>query len=315
MIEVLDGGPLTTVQTPRGRRSWRHLGVPLGGAADRWSAALANRLVGNAPDAAVLEATLAGPTLRFESTALVALTGASWEATLNGMPLARNQARHARAGSVLDVASGLGCRAYVAVAGLRVPSVLGSEATDLRTGFGGHEGRALRAGDRLDIDMASRTPMRWLGDERAGAPLRVVRGPHAGWFDLDALAAASWRVSEAADRTGVRLEGAEIERVAGSAEIPSIGVHEGAIQVPPSGAPIVMLADGPVTGGYPVPACVVAADLGRVAQLRPGDGVRFASVTVEEAVAALRAATAELDLVEPFSVTGDDELGWAGSLG
>lgn len=314
MIEVLDGGALTTVQTPRGRPSWRHLGVPLGGAADRWSASLANRLVGSPADAPLLEATLAGPRLRFESSTMVAVTGASWSATLDGMSLPANQARPARAGSVLEVGTGPGCRAYVAIAGLSVPHVLGAAATDLRTGFGGHEGRALRAGDRLDVRAATFRPMRWVGGLSTPGAVRVVPGPHAARFH-DGLVGVPWRVSVAADRTGVRLEGAELGRAAGAAEISSMGVPEGAIQIPPDGAPILMLADGPVTGGYPVPACVISADVGRVAQLRPGDEVRFATVSVEDAVAALRAARADLDRVEAFSITGDDELGWAGAIG
>lgn len=311
MIEVIDPGPLTSVQTPVGRPGWQRFGVPVGGAADAWSARLANRLVGNADDAPVLEATLAGPTLRFDSSTLVALAGGAWHATLDGLPFPANGARPVRAGARLAVGTGPGARVYLAVAGLTVEPVLGSASTDLRTGFGGHEGRALRAGDRLKAGGRSATPQRWRGTSASG-PIRIITGPHAARFAPEVLTGGAWHVSDAADRTGARLEG---ERVgSGDPEVASMGLPLGAVQIPADGRPIVMLADRPVTGGYPVPACVIRADIGRVAQLRPGDEVRFASVSVEEAIQALRQAEADLEDLEPFSLTGDDETGWAGSL-
>lgn len=313
MLEVLDPGPLTSVQTPSGRRGWQHLGVPVGGAADAWSARLANRLVGAGPDAPLLEATIAGPTLRFEAPTLVALTGSPWEATLDGLPLPPNQSRATRAGSLLRVGTGPGLRAYVAIGGLAVDEVLGSASTDLRSGFGGHEGRALRVGDHLRIEPRSGPPLRWRGSRDlppTGDPVRLLPGPHAGDDLLARLVAPAWRVSDAADRTGVRLESGS--PLSGRPEVPSMGLPAGAIQLPPDGRPIVMLADRPVTGGYPVLACVIRADVGRVARLRPGDDVRFAQVSSQEAVAALRAAEAALDDVEPFSLTADDETAWAG---
>lgn len=314
MLEVIDPGPLTSVQTPSGRPGWQRFGVPVGGAADAWSARLANRLVGNADDAPLLEATLAGPTLRFGSATVVAIVGAAWNATLDGLPVLPNHARAARAGATLRVGTGRGARAYVAVAGLAVESVLGSPATDLRSGFGGHEGRALRAGDRLEVAARSAPLLRWRGTRDESTPIRVVAGPHASWFAPEAFSGAAWRVSEAADRSGARLDGESIEPSRESREVPSIGLPLGAVQIPPDGRPIVMLAGRPVTGGYPVPACVIRADVGRVAQLRPGDEVRFASVSNAEAIRALRQAEADLDDLEPFSLTADDELGWAGDI-
>ena len=313
-LEVVEPGPLTTVQAPGGRPGWQRFGVPVGGAADPWSARLANRLVGNADDAPLLEATLAGPTLRFDSATLVAIAGAAWRATLDGLPFPANHARPVRAGATLRVGTGAGARAYVAVAGLVVQSVLGSPSTDLRTGFGGQDGRALRAGDRLQIAAQPGHPMRWLGRPAASGPIRIVPGPHASWFAPDALTGTAWRVGEAADRAGVRLEGEHV-RPGRDTEIASIGLPLGAIQVPPDGRPIVMLADRPVTGGYPVPACVIRADAGRVAQLRSGDELRLASVSMEEAIEALRQAEADLEDLELFSLTSDDELGWIGSHG
>ena len=312
MIEILEPGALTSVQTASGRPGWRHLGVPVGGAADAWSARLANRLVGNPDDAALLEITLVGPTLRLGSAARVAVTGAGFDAAVDAYRLPPHQACDLRAGATLRIGEGSGARAYLAVGGgLTVQGMLGSSATDLRSGFGGHEGRALRAGDRLAFGTASGRARRWTGTREAG-PIRIVRGPHAGRLAPDAFDGAEWTVSPAADRTGMRLDGPRLEPT--GAEVASVGLPLGAIQVPPDGHPIVMLADRPVTGGYPVPACVIGADVGRVAQLRPGDGLRFASVAIEAAREANRRASEELAALVDVDAPPDDELSWAGAL-
>ena len=306
-IEVVEPGILTTVQDTFGRRGWRHVGVPVGGAADPWGARLANRLVGNGDDAALLEVTLAGPTLRFNEPALVALVG-EMAATLDGLPLRPNAARSVRSGAQLRIREGKDARAYLAVGGgLVVEPLLGSAATDLRTGFGGLDGRALRVGDRLAHGAATGSGFRWLGAEPTG-PIRIVPGPHAG---VDGLTGRAWRIGQEADRTAVRLDGPRME--AAVAGVPSMGLPLGAVQLPPDGRPIVMLADRPVTGGYPVPAVVIRADIGRVARLRPGDELRFASVSLEEARGALRRAEEALATIEALQPPPDDQLGWAGS--
>ena len=148
-------------------------------------------------------------------------------------------------------------------------------------------------------------PGRWTGSVTEG-PIRIVPGPHP---DTLAAVAADWTLAVEADRTGVRLDGPRVE----GGEVPSMGLPLGAIQVPPDGRPIVMLADRPVTGGYLVPACVIRADVGRVAQLRTGDALTFASVSPDEALDALRRAEQELAALEPLEAIGDDGLGWAGS--
>jgi len=310
-IEIVEPGMLTSVQDPSGRGAWRHLGVPVGGAADPWNARLANRLTGNDDDTALLEMTVAGPTLRFRQPARVAITG-RLDASLDGVPFAANAARDVRAGALLRVGNGAGARGYLAIGGgVNVEPVLGSASTDLRTGFGGFEGRALRSGDRLEIGTRrSSGAHRWTGSWPAG-PIRVVPGPHADQFSPDALTGAAWRVGVEADRTGVRLDGAAPPSDA--LEVASMALVLGAIQVPPDRRPIMMLADRPVTGGYPVPAVVIGADIGRVAQLRAGDQVRFASVSIEEARSALRRAESELAALEALDGPQDDELGWAGS--
>jgi 5-oxoprolinase (ATP-hydrolysing) subunit C len=312
MIEVVEPGLLTSVQTAGGRPGWRHLGVPAGGAADPWSARLANRLVGNADDAALLEVTLLGPVLRFGVETAVALTGSTFDAVLDGLPTVRDVARRVRPGSLLRIGSGDGARMYVAVGGgIEVEPVLGSASTDLRTGFGGHEGRALRAGDRLAIGRPTGVVRGWAGNARSG-PIRIVPGPHATHGLADRLVHEDWIVGAEADRTGVRLDGPTL--AADEPEVASMGLPAGAIQLPPDGRPIVMLADRPVTGGYPVPACVIRADIGRVAMLRTGDVLRFASVSMEEARVALRLAEDDLAALVDADAPPDDELGWAGAL-
>ncbi len=311
MIEVLEPGTLTSVQTANGRRGWRHLGVPVGGAADVWSARLANRLVGNPDDAALIEVTLTGPTLRFETSSTVGVAGSRFDLSLNGLPIPMHTARPVRAGSTLRIGQGAGARCYVAVGGgIEVPAVLGSAATDLRSGFGGHEGRALQAGDRLSIGTASGRLRRWSGEEAASNDIRVIGIGHRE--GMDALSAGSWTVSGMADRTGVRLDGPALS-VAGG-EVASMGMPIGAIQVPPDGRPIIMLADRPVTGGYPVPACVIGADVGRVGQLRPGDSLRLVAVSAEKARRLLREMEDRLAALEDITASTDDEPGWAGAL-
>ncbi|HYI67326.1 MAG TPA: biotin-dependent carboxyltransferase family protein [Candidatus Limnocylindrales bacterium] len=312
MIEVIAAGALTSVQTADGRPGWRHLGVPVGGAADAWSARLANRLVGNPDDAALLELTLVGPELRFHAETAVALTGADFHATVDGLPLTRFSGRRVRRGALLRTGTGDGARAYLATSGgIQVAGVLGSMATDLRTGFGGHEGRALRAGDRLTTGAPSGRNARWTGRMPDG-PIRIVPGPHHALLDVSALAGPEWTVGVDADRTGARLDGNTLR--AGEREVASMGIPIGAIQVPPDGRPIVMLADRPVTGGYPVPACVIRADIGRVAALRTGDPVRFAAVSLQEARDAYRQLEDELVALDGAGGTADDEPGWAGAL-
>jgi biotin-dependent carboxylase-like uncharacterized protein len=322
-VTVLDGGALTTVQDPVGRRGYGRFGVPAGGACDPWSARLANRLVGNPDEAALLEATFTGPSLRFDvaTPRAVTIAGADLDARLDGVALRPTETRMARPGSVLRCAGRLsGLRAYVAVAGgFAVEALLGSVATDLRSGFGGLEGRPLHDGDRLPIGGGSiRAPARVRpgAHDPVSATLRVVGGPLLDRFAghaIEDLCAHGWTVSEAADRTGIRLEGDAIRHGPGGAEVGSLGLPAGAIQVPPDGRPIVTLADRPVTGGYAVLACVAQADIGCAAQLATGDTVRFTAVSREEAIEALRRRWAELDALEPVA-PDDRDAGWAGAM-
>ena len=279
MLTVLDPGPLTTVQDA-GRAGWASIGVPRSGAADRPSAELANRLVGNRPGAAVLEVTAGGLRVRAERTLLVSVTGAPVPVVVGGRPAPFAAPTTVPAGAVLGLgAPGAGLRSYLAVrGGIDVPPVLGSRSTDTLSGLGP---APLTAGSRLPVGTDA-------GDEPVvdvapvGTPsdrpvLRVLPGPRRDWLADDtwrALVGEPWGVSPHSDRVGLRLTGPALRR-ARAGELPSEGLVPGALQVPPDGAPVLFLADHPVTGGYPVLAVVVTADLGAAAQLRPGDVVRF----------------------------------------
>ena len=279
MLRVLAPGPLATVQDD-GRTGWASIGVPRSGAADRPAAALANRLVGNRPSAAVLEVTAGGLRMRAERTVLVAVTGAPAPLAVDGRPAPLNAPVTLRPGAVLSLGlPAVGLRSYVAVrGGLDVPAVLGSRSTDTLSGLGP---APVRAGDVLPVGtLAADEP---IVDVAAVPPpadrpvLRVLPGPRRDWLEPAAWAAltsAQWTVTADSDRVGLRLSGPSLAR-ARADELPSEGLVPGAIQVPPDGAPVLFLADHPVTGGYPVLAVVVTADLPAAAQLRPGDVLRF----------------------------------------
>lgn len=294
-VRVIRPGLLTTVQD-LGRRGHQHEGVPEGGAMDSVAARLANLLIGNDEGAAVLEFTLAGPLLQFGQAAMAALTGATFDAQLDGLLVAPWRAMKVSAGSTLDVGrSRTGCRGYLAIeGGIDVPLVLGSRSTYLPAGFGGFEGRALQAGDEL----SSGSLLAAHGEgHRAGRlvapPLRPAYGsllrlaagegcPPAGSSEHSALFEREFRVSEHSDRMGYRLEDAEIA-APHAPERASVPVTMGTLQLPPGGEPILLMADRQTTGGYPVLGQVATVDLGSAAQLRPGQLIRFAKVSTEEA--------------------------------
>lgn len=295
-IEVVLPGLSTTIQD-LGRPGHRALGVPSGGAVDAPAMRLANLIVGNPQSAAGLECTLVGPDLRFTCDAVVALAGADFAGLPRWRPL------RVAAGSTLSLGQARsGCRGYLAIAGgVTVPPGLGSRSTYRPARLGGVNGLPLAAGDRVPIASVS-TDVRgtWsLAPEFAAAPfapglLRVIAGPHAS----DGGAAAwhgSWRVSSRSDRMGIRLEGAPLS--GGRADLVSAAVLPGMIQLPPDGQPIILLADAQTIGGYPVVGQVIAADLHRAAQLRPGDTVRWRLVGIDEAHAARRRQEAWLDEV------------------
>jgi biotin-dependent carboxylase-like uncharacterized protein len=299
-FSVVEPGLQTTVQD-RGRPGHARLGVSAAGAADPVAYALANRLAGNDEGAAAIEMTLLGPTLIFDAEVRVALAGADLQAELDGVPFPPHRSRIAQAGSVLRCrGAASGARAYLAVSGgIDVPPFLGSRSTHLPSRLGGIEGRALRRGDQVPC---GRAPAR-LRDEVAGgrgslalhpraleaiAPrpaLRVTPGAQAERFGAAArrlFERSEFTVSATSDRMGIRLDGPAIP-TPGDGRMPSEGMPLGAIQVPPGQEPILLFVDHQTTGGYPVIASVIAADLWRAGQLRPGARVRFEPIAAAAA--------------------------------
>ncbi|GAA3782568.1 biotin-dependent carboxyltransferase family protein [Streptomyces coacervatus] len=278
-LVVVRAGALSTVQD-RGRPGHAHLGVPRSGALDIPAAALVNRLVGNAPEAAVLETTVNGCALRPRSTVTVAVGGAPCPVTVDGRPVAWGAPVRVPAGALLDVGTVVsGVRAYVAVSGgITVDPVLGSRSTDLLSGLGPApltNGTVLPLGNPMGlhahVDVAPQPA------PPAELVLRVTPGPRDDWFTPDAFrtfTSRTYRVSPASNRIGLRTEGPALGRAL-PGELPSEGMVLGAVQVPPDGRPVVFLADHPTTGGYPVIAVVRTQDLQAAAQAAPGTPVRF----------------------------------------
>jgi urea carboxylase len=312
-INVLDGGTMTTVQDYPGRLGYWNVGVPPSGPFDSLALRLANAIVGNAPEAAGLEITLSGPMLEFNRPAVVALCGADMAATLDHQPLPMWQAVEVSAGSILRIGSarGAGMRSYLAVAGgLDVPQYLGSRSTFTLGEFGGHAGRALRAGDVLRIDTATPAgPARDVDPALVPAysatwELHVLYGPHGApdFFtqqDIDTFFSHQWEVHYNSNRTGVRLIGPKpkwARRDGGEAGLHPSNIHDNAYAVGTvdftGDMPILLGPDGPSLGGFVCPATVIHADLWKLGQLKPGDKVRFVRVSVQEA-AALEAAQDE----------------------
>ncbi len=307
-VEVIAAGPLTTIQD-LGRPGWAHIGVPRSGAADRSSLIRANLLVRNPPGAPALETTLAGPKLRVDADTIVALTGAQVDASAGGREVPMGEPFVLSAGDLLTVGMARrGLRTYIAFAGgINAELSLGSASTDLLTGLGP---APLRRGDVLQIRdpeqladrgdvlevtdpqelpergvaVLDRSPTSGETGHPTGEPghptLRIVLGPRQDRFSADAIEALTsepFTVNAASNRIGVRLDGPVLPRI-DTGELLSEGLLAGALQVPGDGQPIMLLADHPTTGGYPVIAVVIEADLSLAAQLRPGQQLGFSRV-------------------------------------
>lgn len=310
-ITVVKPGWFTTVQDG-GRYGYQQYGMPVSGPMDRRSHVIANRLVGNRDQEAALEITLKGPELLFEAAAVVAVTGADLSPAINGVALPLWTSVLVKAGSRLAFGTKRsGARSYLAVAGgIDVPVVLGSRSTHVSSRTGGLKGRSLAAGDCLVGGTAR--PHQHATIERAlperlrpvystPATLRILPGPHLSSFAPqagDRLTANPYRLSSRSDRMGFRLEGARLVQARAEARI-SDGTALGALQVPPDGQPILLMADRQTTGGYPIIAVVISADLHLAGQLLPGDTVSFTPTTLPEAQRVLKAQWEELDRAVP----------------
>ncbi|WP_438353826.1 biotin-dependent carboxyltransferase family protein [Microbacterium sp. CJ88] len=280
-LRIVAPGPLATVQD-LGRPGLAALGVARSGALDRGALRTANRLLGNPAGAAAIEATLGGFAAVATSDLWVAVTGAWGAIRLDGREIDPYEAHAWPAGAELRLEPfAHGVRAYVAVrGGIDAPRTAGSRATDRLAGLGP---AVLRADDELPVGDGATAPiptgesLPWTAPADDEVVVELAPGPRADWFAASALSRlydAVWTVTADADRVGVRLDGPELDRVR-AGELPSEGMVPGALQVPPSGRPTVLLADGPVTGGYPVIAVVTDAALDLLAQVRPGTRIRF----------------------------------------
>ena len=287
-LTVLAPG-LCSLLVDAGRPGCRALGVPVGGAADRAAWHLGNALVGNPPDAVALEVTLAGPTLRADHPTRAVLFGAPFEPKRNGSPVPAGVTFRLAPGDVLAVGGcPAGVRAYLCVGGgFDGPAVLGSR-TGLDPVAAGDVLRCAESAGVVGRSLPAATAAGLLGPADA---LRALDGPQADWF-APGFFGRAYTVSPASDRMGVRLVGDPLDRRPG--ELASEPVAPGAVQVTNDGRPVVLGADGQTIGGYPKVAHVIRVDLDAVAQLRPGDRVRFERVTLDQAAVLARERAARL---------------------
>lgn len=292
LIEVRAPGLLTTVQD-LGREGFGPVGVSPSGAADPIALRLGNRLVGNAPGAAALEMTLLGGTFVFSEAATIALTGADFGATLDGVAVPLWTSIEVRSAQALCAsATRSGARCYLCVGGgIDVKPFLGSSSTHLLSGLGGHQGRALRKGDVLRVGAAQASfrqktiARKDLQSLRPRKVLRATPGPQSEGFPGRAqkvFYGSAYRIAEESNRLGLRLEGTPLP-AGEQAEMTTEGVSLGAVQITPAGLPIILFVEQQTTGGYAKIANVISADLSSLGQLRPRDDIRFELVDWETA--------------------------------
>jgi len=316
IVQVLRAGPLASVQD-LGRFGHRAIGVGSSGALDPFAARIANLLVGNEEAAALIEITLGNFRVRFTDERVIAWCGGAFEVQTGQQKIPAGHAFLVRDGNELVANAPLiGCRMWLAIAGgIDVPLVLESRSTDLRAGFGGFDGRALRDGDDLPLGkltarnrahektLGNRPLSAWSAQHEWASPavrypiLRVVRGVDWTRFDVSThrdLTSEKFTVTPEADRMGVRLDGPELKRKE-SGDLVSEAVSPGTMQVPPNGKPILLLGDCQTIGGYPKIAHVITVDLPIAAQLRAGDEVQFQEMSMAEAHSLLLQREEDLD--------------------
>ncbi|KFG92544.1 urea carboxylase [Burkholderia paludis] len=313
VVEVIEAGTYTTIQDYPGRVGYWDIGVPPSGPMDDWAFRVANRIVGNVPGAAGIETTMLGPTLRFHADALVALTGAPTDATLDGAPVAFWAPVPVRAGQTLRIGKATsGCRTYLAVRnGFDMPVYLGSRSTFALGKFGGHAGRTLRPADVLPIADPALPATADLAPCDAPAPLPaqqvpqygqhweigVLVGPHGApdFFtpaSIETFFASDWEVHYNSNRLGIRLNGPKPEWTrsdGGEAGLHPSNIHDceyaiGSINFT-GDMPVILTRDGPSLGGFVCPVTIAKAELWKVGQVKPGDRIRFRELTFDEALA------------------------------
>ncbi len=298
-IRIIKGGMFTTVQDS-GRTGYQDLGFHVCGAADRRSFRIANLLLDNPENEAVLECTLIGPTIEFTSEMIIAMAGGDFRPMINDEPVPMYQALYVRKGDILKLGSARSGRlCYIAFSNyLQIPVVMGSRSTDTISGIGGFKGRKLEDGDYIEERIKRRKYLPWFLSRKLElhefdsdkAEIRVITGPQDDMFPeagIRTFLNSEYTVTGNFDRMGVRLDGPFIESRHGS-DIISDGIPFGAIQVPGHGKPIIMLSDRQTTGGYAKIACVISVDLPKVTQRRISDKIRFRQVSVETAQKLIR---------------------------
>ena len=299
-LEIISPGIMTTVQDI-GRYGYGRFGVAPSGALDSFSLRVANLLVGNPEDQACLETMLLGPGVKVLADVVMAVTGGDLQPKRNKQPIDMWRSHAFQKDDVLSFGNAVsGFRGYIAVAGgIDVPRVMGSRSTNLSSGFGGHQGRTLKKEDIL-VCGEPRRPMSdtgrvfnpdWIPKYSDQWKLRVVLGPQDDHFpddSRDAFFDGTYTMSQDSDRTGIRLEGPGIRcKPDIEASIVSEGVIAGSIQIPGDGKPIIILGET-VTGGYRKIATVISADLPLLGQIKPGDGIQFEALSLDEARLALQ---------------------------
>ena len=327
-IDVLEPGTQTSVQDYPGRTGYWAVGVPPSGPMDDYAHRIANELVGNAPDAAALEITLSGPTLKFNIDTSIALAGAEFEADLDGNPVVWWRTVHVRAGSVLRVrgVKSAGCRAALAVrGGFDVPDYLGSKSTFALGKFGGHAGRVLRHGDvlpltRVDAPFAPvrETPAALVPSYAARWEIKVLYGPHAApdFFteaSIATLFSSDYKVHYNSNRLGIRLVGPKPEFTradGGEAGLHPSNIHDTEYAIGTLNftgeLPVILAKDGPSLGGFVCPVTIIKAELWKIGQLRPGDTIRFVRTTYEHAL--------DLELAQDKAIVALQAPAWPNPL-
>lgn len=309
-IRIKNPGLLTLIQDS-GRYGYQQFGVPVSGVMDSFSHRIANILVGNNENEALLEATMLGPEIEFMNDFLIAITGGDLSPVLNGNPIPMWESICVRKGDTLGFGQiKNGCRSYIAFAGgIQVEKVMGSRSTYVKAKIGGLHGRNLKSGDILIIDNVEnnlnsikhrRLPSEYTPTYPQNIEVRVVLGPQDDYFTeegVEKFLSSEYKVTNECDRMGYRLEGEVIEHVNG-ADIISDGINFGAIQIPSHGQPIIMMADRQTAGGYTKIANIISIDLPKIAQAKLGDCISFKKVSIYEAQRLLEKAEEDISIIK-----------------
>ncbi|WP_058306664.1 5-oxoprolinase subunit C family protein [Gracilibacillus massiliensis] len=292
-LEVIEEGLYTTIQD-KGRTGYQSYGFSVSGAMDEFASVMANLLVGNDPEEALIEMSFIGPTIKFHKTTIIAITGADMSANLNDQPIPLGKPISINEGDVLQFRTAkTGLYSYIAVkGGIDVDAVLGSRSTIARAKVDGFLGRKLIIGDTIQLNMSFTThslsnwrlnPSFFDYMVQPSQTVRYIKGPQYDWFDHQSFELTDWSTSTQSNRMGYRLKGPTIQRK-NQQQLLTEATTFGSIQIPANGQPIVLMADGQPTGGYPKIGQVAKVDLGKLSQIRPSQSFRFQQISVDEAI-------------------------------